>query len=120
MIVRLFKLHVKLTVSCGYCDTSAELWSQSVNPGERLPEMSLPNGWREVDGLPVCPAHRIYVDTALLKGDKSIAQRLREQLERECPGIFEVHLVTRNYWSKIVAPRLEELVVEKLAEVRPK
>ena len=56
-----FKFNVLLSINCGICGETAGAKYYAVAAGCEIPLPDLPDGWRVLDGLPICHKHSVTV-----------------------------------------------------------
>ena len=67
--VFIFSVTISYIVKCGKCDATKSAGTHSVNGGEELPVPWLPSGWITIRTTPICPKHRIILDSKLIHGE---------------------------------------------------
>ena len=65
MTVR-FNCHIMLAVSCTFCDET-RVEEYPIAAECEFPYPRLPDGWRVLDGNPICPGHKVTVKTSRKK-----------------------------------------------------
>jgi len=67
MVTARFDFQADYRVFCAYCNAESEQgWA--VAAGNEFPHPSLPEGWRVVDGQPVCTKHEVKVTKTKKRG----------------------------------------------------
>ena len=61
MIVQFYCI-VSIDAVCSQCHEDTELQTTAVFAGSTIPYPVLPDGWRTVDGFPVCPKHDVKIE----------------------------------------------------------
>jgi len=71
-----FQAEIEWAVRCVQCGEREILGRWAVIPGSALPLPALAEGWRVIDGGPVCPRHRIEITgTKVWVSDSAKKQR---------------------------------------------